>query len=56
MNGAVAEMMLTSATVLRRSALTKQIVAAVEQAAVNSPMPPTERTASSVAPRWRQTT
>ncbi len=54
MKGAVALMTSTSATVVWRSALTKQMVAAVEQPAARSPGQPIRRRAATSAPLSRQ--
>ena len=48
--GATAKITVTSATVVRVSALMKQIVAMAEHAATTSPATPTARTAAIVAP------
>ena len=53
MNGAVALMTSTSATVVWRSALTKQMVAAVEQPAATSPGQPIWRKAPMTRGRRR---
>jgi hypothetical protein len=54
-NGAAAPITMTSATAVKRSALMKQTVAAVEQAAASTPLTPIARTAARVPRRCRQT-